>query len=161
MQLCESQRPEWQGGRKSLSGGRRWSPASVATGSPACRSPRQGQGISRRGDSVLRKRSGKHPVGPVPSQDFALLPTWSAGRTPLPSPPLETSSQQLKRCCRAQSLSCVRLFVTPGTVARQAPLSMGFSRQESWSGLPYLSPGDLPGPGIKLLSLLSLALQAD
>ena len=42
-------------------------------------------------------------------------------------------------------------FVTPWTVARQAPLSMGFSRQEYWSGLPFPSPGDLPNPGIKPL----------
>ena len=48
-----------------------------------------------------------------------------------------------------KSLSCVRLFVTPWTVACQAPLSMGFSRQEYWSGLPFPSPGDLPNPGIE------------
>ena len=48
-----------------------------------------------------------------------------------------------------KSLSCVWLFVTPWTVACQAPLSMGFSRQEYWSGLPFSSPGDLPNPGIK------------
>ena len=40
-------------------------------------------------------------------------------------------------------------FATPQTVARQAPLSMGFPRQESWVGLPFLSPGDLPNPGIE------------
>ena len=40
-------------------------------------------------------------------------------------------------------------FVTPGTVAHQAPLSMGFSRQEYWSGLPFSSPKDLPDPGIQ------------
>ena len=39
--------------------------------------------------------------------------------------------------------------VTPWTVARQAPLSMGFSRQEDWSGLPFPSPEDLPDPGIE------------
>ena len=55
-------------------------------------------------------------------------------------------------------LSCVRLFVTPGTVAHQAPLSMQFSRQEYWSGLPFPSPGDLPNPGVKPRSP---ALQAD
>ena len=44
--------------------------------------------------------------------------------------------------------SCVWLFATLWTVARQAPLSMGFSRQEYWSGLPLLSPGDLPDPGL-------------
>ena len=48
-----------------------------------------------------------------------------------------------------KSLSSVRLFVTPWTVAHQAPPSMGFSRQEYWSGLPFPSPGDLPDPGIK------------
>ena len=49
----------------------------------------------------------------------------------------------------AKSLSRVRLFVTPWTVAHQAPQSMEFSRQEYWSGLPFPSPGDLPDPGIK------------
>ena len=48
-----------------------------------------------------------------------------------------------------KSLGCVRLFVTLWTVAHQAPLSMGFSRQECWSGLPFPSPGDLRYPGIK------------
>ena len=43
-------------------------------------------------------------------------------------------------------------FVTPWTVAHQAPLSLGFSRQEYWSGLPFLSPEDLPEPGIKPVS---------
>ena len=46
-----------------------------------------------------------------------------------------------------KSLSHVRLFATPWTVAYQAPLSMGFSRQEYWSGVPLTSPGDLPNPG--------------
>ena len=55
-------------------------------------------------------------------------------------------------------LSRVRLFVTPRTVAYQAPLSMGFSRQECWSGLPFPSPGDLPDAGIEPRSP---ALQAD
>ena len=49
-------------------------------------------------------------------------------------------------------------FVTPWTVARQAPLFMGFSRQEYWSGLPFPSPGDLPTPGIEPMSLTSSAL---
>ena len=46
-------------------------------------------------------------------------------------------------------LSCVRLFATPWTLAYQVPSSMGFSRQEYWSGLLFPSPGDLPDPGIK------------
>ena len=54
--------------------------------------------------------------------------------------------------------SCVQLFVTLWTVACQAPLSMVFSRQEHWSGLPCPPPGDLPDPGIEPVSLMSLAL---
>ena len=50
---------------------------------------------------------------------------------------------------KVKSLSHVRLFATPWTVAHQAPPSMGFSRQEYWSGLPFPSPGDLPDPGIE------------
>ena len=49
--------------------------------------------------------------------------------------------------------SHVRLFATLWTVARQAPLSMGFSRQEYWSGLPRLPPGGLPDPGTEAASL--------
>ena len=60
--------------------------------------------------------------------------------------------------CWAVSLSRVCPFVTLWTVARQAPLSMGFSRPEYWSGSPCLSPGDLPDPGIKAASLMSPAL---
>ena len=48
-----------------------------------------------------------------------------------------------------KSLSHVRLFATPWTVAYQASLSMGFSRQEYWSGLPFPSPGYLPDPGVE------------
>ena len=58
------------------------------------------------------------------------------------------------------SLSCVRLFATPWTVALEAPLSMGFSRQEHWSDLPFPSSGDLPDPGIKPPFSAALALQA-
>ena len=50
---------------------------------------------------------------------------------------------------KVKSLSHVRLFATPWTVACQVPLSMGFSRQEDWSKLPFPSPGDLTDPGIK------------
>ena len=50
---------------------------------------------------------------------------------------------------KVKSLSYVWLFVTPWTVAYQAPQSMGFSRQEYWSGVPFPSPGDLPNPGIQ------------
>ena len=73
-------------------------------------------------------------------------------------------SHEIKRCLllgrkvKVKSLSRVRLLATPWTVAYQDPLSMGFSRQEYWSGLPFPSPGDLPDPGIELGSP---ALQAD
>ena len=50
---------------------------------------------------------------------------------------------------RVKSLSPVWLFATAWTVAYQAPLSMGFSRQEHWSGLPFPSPGDLSDPGVE------------
>ena len=59
---------------------------------------------------------------------------------------------------KVKSLSRVQLFATPWTVALQAPLFMGFSRQEYWSGLPFPFPGNLPDPGIEPRSL---ALQAD
>ena len=52
-------------------------------------------------------------------------------------------------CVHAQSLSRGRLFVTPWTIAYQAPLPTEFPRQEYWSGLPFPSPGDLPNPGIE------------
>ena len=50
---------------------------------------------------------------------------------------------------KVKSLNHVRLFATPWTIAYQAPLSVGFSRQEYWSGLPFPSPGGLPNPGIE------------
>ena len=59
---------------------------------------------------------------------------------------------------KVKSLSRVRLFATPQTVASLAPLSVRFSRQGYWSGLPFPSPGDLPNPGIEPGSP---ALQAD
>ena len=53
---------------------------------------------------------------------------------------------------KVKSLSRVQLFVIPWTLDHQAPPSIGFSRQEYWSGLPFPSPGDLPDPGIELWS---------
>ena len=59
--------------------------------------------------------------------------------------------KSLKECMKVKvkSLSRVRLFATQWTEAHQAPPSMGFFRQEYWSGLPFPSPGDLPDPGIE------------
>ena len=71
--------------------------------------------------------------------------------------PVKACSKGLVKV-KMKLLSPVRLFVTPWTVAYQAPPSMGFSRQEYWSGLPFPSPGDLPNPGIELGSP---TLQAD
>ena len=62
------------------------------------------------------------------------------------------------RECVLSHFSCVQLFVTPWTVDLQAPLSMGFSRQEYWSGVSCPPPGDLPDLGIKPASLMSPAL---
>ena len=61
-------------------------------------------------------------------------------------------------CMRLCMLSCVQLFVTPWMVASQAPLSIEFSRQEHLGGLPFPTPGDLPNPGIELMSLAPSAL---
>ena len=68
------------------------------------------------------------------------------------------NSAMKERKVKVKSLSRVRLFATPWTVGYQAPPSLGFSRQEYWSGLPFPSPGELPDPGIEPRSP---ALQAD
>ena len=60
--------------------------------------------------------------------------------------------------CMLSRFSCVQPFVTLWTVARQAPLSLGFSRQEYWIGLPCSPPGDLPNSRLKPMSLTSPAL---
>ena len=66
---------------------------------------------------------------------------------------MSTLTISIQKTCllKVKSLSCVQLFATTWTVACQVPLSMGFSRQENWSGLPFPSPGDLPDPGIKFM----------
>ena len=74
---------------------------------------------------------------------FADFPFLSLGM--IISPP-QTSVHALAIAC-AQLLSRAWLFATPRTVTHQAPLSMGFSKQEYWSGLPFPPPGDLPDPG--------------
>ena len=68
------------------------------------------------------------------------------------------SQTQLSDWTDCSHFSCVQHFATPWTRALQAPLSMGFSRQEYWSGLPCLPPEDLPDPGIEPTSLMSPAL---
>ena len=111
-----------------------------------------------------------------PSMGFSRQEYWGGLPFPspgdLPDPGIEPRSPTLQAdsllseppgkplifTSEVKSLSPVRLFVTPWTVAYQAPPSMGFSRQECWSGLPFPSPGDLPDPGIEPGSP---ALQAD
>ena len=72
-------------------------------------------------------------------------------RDPVRTPNLKMKEPSQREAVYAEvkSFSRVRLFATPWTVAYQAPPSLGFSRQEYWSGLPFLSPGDLPNPGIE------------
>ena len=76
---------------------------------------------------------------------------WKKGLTQVFFPTFSTEDRIQKyhhrKVKEAKSLSGVRLFETPWTVAYQAPPSMGFSRQEYWSGLPFPSPGDLPNSG--------------
>ena len=71
-----------------------------------------------------------------------------------------TSLRLFPHLCVLSHFSCVRLFATLWTVVRQAPLTMGFSRQEYWSGLPFPSPGDLPNPGSNTHLLCLLRWQA-
>ena len=113
-----------------------------------------------------------------PSMGFSRQEYWSGLPFPspgdLPNPRIEPRSPTLQadaltsvppgkphsefQFSSVQLLSCVRLFVTPWTVACQPPLSLGFSRQEYWNGLPFPSPGDLPNPRIEPRSP---TLQAD
>ena len=114
-----------------------------------------------------RKRSRQHAAR---SGQLVQHKKGTQGRLPTAAPSLGSrackileeqmnrarSKQKPQRCvCKypwaavVESLSCVQLFVTPWTVAHQAPLSMGFSRQEYWSGLPFPPPRDLPNPGIE------------
>ena len=67
----------------------------------------------------------------------------------------------VKVTCMLRCFSHVRLFVTPWAVDRQCPLSVGFSRQEYWSGLPFPPPGDLPDLGMEPTSLRSSALAGE
>ena len=65
------------------------------------------------------------------------------------------------KCVCACVFSRIQLFVTPWTVAQQAHLSMGFPRQEYWSGLPFPPPGDLPHPGMEFMPPVSPTLAGE
>ena len=91
---------------------------------------------------------------PGPAQLCLNSPHFSSGLSPLltgsPQSDLKPSPQKPGKVkSEVKSLSRVRFFMTPWTVAYQAPSSMGFSRQGHWSGLSFPSPGDLPNPGIE------------
>ena len=88
-----------------------------------------------------------------------MLPAQAGGffTTKLPGKPFERDLPLY--ACVLSHFGRVRLFATLWTVARQAPLSTRFSKQEYWSGLPCSPPGDLPDPGIKSESLMSPALE--
>ena len=105
-------------------------------------------------------QTGCHTISPPSSQAFELgteITYWFSWVSSLPTVDLATS-QLLYTCTYACMLSCFRCvwpFATLWTVALQAPVSMGFSRQEYCSGLPHPPPGDLPNPGIELVSPMS------
>ena len=110
-----------------------------------------GQGTDReQGNSHLEWASQPPPFLVVPEKKLpdphfkTLMPMMTRGKTKM--------GNYMRVCVCVQCLSCVWLFATPWIVACQAPLSMGFSRQEYWSGLSFPPPGDLPDPGIKPVS---------
>ena len=89
----------------------------------------------------------------IPGKENSWVKMWR------PEITQHTCAQGIHVCMCIQSLSRVWLFVIPWTVAHQAPLSMGFPRQEYWRGLPFPPPGDLPNPGIELATLEVPALE--
>ena len=93
------------------------------------------------------------------------FPTSFRGNTALLTPGFHTSKLPelggntfMLPACLPSHFSCIWLSATLWTIAHQVPLSMGFSRQEHWSGLPFPSPGDLLHPGIEPASLTSPSL---
>ena len=91
-----------------------------------------------KGNRGEKGAESRHEVRDSPERP-GMLGTLSLMATELPPPTARAPSR----------FSRVRLYVTPWTVARQAPLSLGFFRQEYWSGLPFPSAGFLPNPGIE------------
>ena len=116
-------------------------------------------------ETWVQSLGGEDPLEKEMATHFSIL-AWRIPRTEEPGGLQSMGSQRVghtepytyflsvcfpkaKQSESVKSLSRVRLFVTPWTVAYQAPPSMGFSRQEYWSGLPFPSLGDLPHPGIE------------
>ena len=110
------------------------------------------------------RRHGFNPwSGKTPHAEMQLTPRATTTE-PVPCSPRTATIEPLcsgygnphsRACTMLSCFSCVRLCVILQTVALQSPLSMRFSRQECWSGLPFPSPGDLPNPRIKPASLTS------
>ena len=113
--------------------------------------------------SLLWKGQGSALYVPVCSYSFTSdsqpLGAWTVSISSVLS--CGAKQSMCLNACALVHFSRVRLFVTLWSVACQAPLSMGFSRQEYWSGLPFPSAGHLPNPGIKPISPASPALQVD
>ena len=92
-------------------------------------------------------------IFPIQGSNLCLL-HWQADSFSTESP---RKPQRMECACVLSCFSCVQLFVTQWTIAHQAPLSLGFSRQEYWSGLPCPPPGDIPDPELKLAPFTSPA----
>ena len=98
------------------------------------------------------------------STDSTEIRTWVIGKLPstVSYHPAKPPAHRIQSSwAPAQSLQSCLTLCTPWTVARQAPLSVGFSRQEYWGELPFSSSGDLPDPGIEPTSPVSSAWQAN
>ena len=109
----------------------------------------QSESVSR---SVMSDSLQPHGLQPA-----RLLCPWDS-----PSQKTGTDIYTLLMCvCLRSHFSHVQLCATLWTVAHQAPLSMGFSKQEYWSGLPCPPPGHLPNPGTELISSVAPTFQAD
>ena len=93
-------------------------------------------------------------IFPIQGSNLCLL-HWQADSFSTEPP---RKPQRMECACVLSCFSCVQLFVTQWTIAHQAPLSLGFSRQEYWSGLPCPPPGDLPNQEIKPAPLTFPAL---
>jgi len=105
--------------------------------------------------------TSRQSPSPSPVSNTHFFPFLSSFQTHPSCPHLTQTRLCLFLLCMLRHVSCVQLFATLWTVARQAPLSMGFCRQEYWSGLPFSSPGDLPAPRIEPTSSAAPALQVD
>ena len=120
---------------------------------PLC-TPAQEVLSTQRKSSFLRVTTSQRELFSLVSPQLLHSAFWWSLCTCLREAPPSSS------CVCAESFNHVRLFVTLWTVAHRAVLSMGFSRQDSWSGLPFPPPGDLPSPGVKPKSPMYPPLQA-